>query len=57
MLAGVVLLWFILTAISVVFVAVDITRTPESCERSCNRDPSRARKVDPPGNRVLGLGA
>ena len=30
MLAGVVLLWFILTAISVVFVAVDITRTPES---------------------------
>lgn len=30
MLAGVVLLWFILTAISVAFVAVDITRTPES---------------------------
>ena len=30
MLAGVMLLWFILTAISVTFVAVDITRTPES---------------------------
>lgn len=27
------------------------------CERSCNRDPSRACKMGPPGNRVPGLGA
>ncbi len=30
MLAGVTMLWFVLTGISVAFVAVDITRTPES---------------------------
>ncbi len=30
MLNGVMLLWFILTAISVVFVATDIRKTPES---------------------------
>ena len=30
MLNGVMLLWFILTAISVAFVAVDIRKTPES---------------------------
>lgn len=30
MLSGVILLWFILTALSVLFVAVDIRRTPES---------------------------
>ena len=30
MFSGVMLLWFILTVISVVFVAIDIRKTPES---------------------------
>jgi hypothetical protein len=35
MLDGVMLLWFILTALSVLFVAIDIPTTPESTVMKC----------------------
>jgi hypothetical protein len=35
MIAGIVLLWFVLTALSVVYVAIDIRSTPESPVLKC----------------------